>query len=371
MHLLRDSGCPRPPPLPEKEEVQEKPSVQREASDSTIHAGSPPLISSVPEALSPTLEEDSAMLSPIMSNSSDEMKPATKSHSKKWSRSNIVSLLFRDRTPTEPVNKLKKRLAGRLKMHRTRSITRKSEDISRSNTYPLSPIDEPLRMPGAFGNVDEWELVAPDKRIVVNMARTEEEQAGEILTAPASPTLSRAPDPPDLPDEVIESAILKAEDVQRPNERFKRVIERMQKAILSVSPDVHFPPPSLLQALREQEQQQQSTELTRIPGRPLLGRIRSYAGVTSQAMSPESSDGLPMSSSVPALLSSETAAPPTSLSTKISIDTRAGLASLMTGNNSLVGIDTYRQHSMADHIHFARIRTVRCDIKASRAYSRS
>jgi hypothetical protein len=52
------------------------------------------------------------------------------------------------------------------------------------------------------------------------------------------------------------------------------------------------------------------------------------------------SDGLPSSWSVPALLASEpgSAPAPTTAATRISIDTRAGLASLMTGNNSLVSM---------------------------------
>lgn len=224
-------------------------------------------------------------------------------------------------------------------MHRTRSLNRKSEDIARTNTYPLSPIEEPLRMPGAFGTVDDWELVAPEKRVVVNMARTEEEQAGEILTAPASPTMSPTPGQVPSADVAFKTAEMEVEDIEKPTERFKRVIERMQQAVLSVSPDVHFPPPSLLETLREQEQEQQSSEVTSIPGRPLLGRMHSYAGVTSPSMSASSSEGLPTSSSVPALLSAgagSTINTPLTAATKISIVARAGLASLMTGNNSLV-----------------------------------
>lgn len=294
------------------------------------------------------LSDDLAPLSPIASTSSEESKPVTKGHSKKWSRSGLVSLFFRDRSPSEPVNKLKKRLGGRLKMHRTRSVHRKSEDVVARTAQPLSPRDEPLRMPGAF-TMDEWELVAPEQKIVVNMARTEEEEAGEILTAPGSPTESRSPVLPASTGALditgLKTHVEKDADADRPNERFKRVIDRMQKAVLSVSPDVHFPPPSLLQILREQEQQQNSTEATHIPGRPLLGRLHSYAGLNSPSMSPVIADGLPTSSSVPALLSSQAVEPAEQpvLATKISIDTRAGLASLMTGNNSLVSECILRQ----------------------------
>lgn len=230
-------------------------------------------------------------------------------------------------------------------MHRTRSMHRKSEDVVSRIAQPLSPRDEPLRMPGAF-TMDEWELVAPEQKIVVNMARTEEEEAGEILTAPGSPTESRShvlPASTGALDTGLKAHVEK--DADRPNERFKRVIERMQKAVLSISPDVHFPPPSLLQVLREQEQQQNSTEATHIPGRPLLGRLHSFAGLNSPSMSPVIADGLPASSSVPALLSSQAVEPAEQpvLATKISIDTRAGLASLMTGNNSLVSECNLRQ----------------------------
>lgn len=343
MHLLRDSGCPRPPPLPDKvkpAEFEEKPSVHREASDSTIHAQptSPPTSPEM-HTLSPIPQDETFVSSPIDSNPGDEFRSPPKSHGRKWSRSNLVSLFFRERTPGEPMNKLKKRLGGRLKMHRTRSLNRKSEDIARSSTYPLSPIDEPLRMPGAFAPTDDWELVAPEKRVVVNMARTEEEQAGEILTAPASPTISPTLGQVHSNAAPLNTAAMEVEDADRPNERFKRVIERMQKAALSVSPDVRFPPPSLLSTLREQEKEQQSSEITSIPGRPLLGRLHSYAGMMSPSMSPVPSEGLPMSSSVPTLLSAKavsTVTTPLTATTKISIDARAGLASLMTGNNSLV-----------------------------------
>lgn len=337
VHLLRDSGCPRPPPLPGKEEVSTKPAVTREASDSTIHAEPAPKSSPEIEASSPLSPIGEFPLSPVTSTSSDEERPAAKSHSKKWSRSGLVSLLFRDRTPAEPVNKLKKRFGGRLKMHRTRSIHRKSEDVARAE-HAMVPKEEPLRMPGAF-TLDDWELVAPEKKVVVNMARNEEEQAGETLTAPGSPSDTKPPSPlPTLANTALDNIMLHQQVEESAHERFKRVIERMKKAVLSVSPDVHFPPPSLLQSLREQEQQQHTTEGIRMPGRPLLGRLHSYTGEKSPSMSAGLADGLPTSASVPALLSSEpvSAAAPNTAATKISIDTRAGLASLMTGNNSLV-----------------------------------
>jgi hypothetical protein len=346
MHLLRDSSCPRPPPLPEKPVVEpEKHHPGREASKATIHAPEPDPDPPLPpeDQLATSVPDAHQAMSPVESHSSEEStlvadstpkEVGTKGHSKKWSRSNLVSLFFRDRQPSEPGNKLKKRIGGRLKMHRTRSM-RRSED--RSQISPLSPREDVLPMPGAFA-MEDWELVAPEKKVVAAMARTEEEQAGEILTAPGSPIESIPPELAGQADVVLSPDVFKPESNDpNPNERFKRVIERMTRTILSVSPDVHFPPPSLLLSLREQEQLQESPEPAMIPGRPLLSRVQSSSAAEIGISSPNLTDGLPLSVSVPSLATEASLIPRTPRAAqKISIDARAGLASLMTGNNSLV-----------------------------------
>lgn len=325
MHLLRDHLCSRPAP----------PAVPPKSPDLQTSSDSTPVIEDVPALPakdSPTLDSEGPLspLSPISPDSESTMT----GHVRKWSKGGFVNFLLGRQAKEAPdqSNKLKKRFSTKLKMHRTRSISRRSGELGR--LAPFSPKLPSFRLPGALPGAlpyyDDWEMVAPDTSVVVEQAKHEEQAAGEALTAPATPTAS-----------VVRGSLDVLPAVPpNPNERFLRVIERMEKAILSVSPGVHYPPPALLLELRDEEKSVQHNELARVPGRPLLGRVRSFQDTLPKgAMSPlstasPSTDGLPTSSSATAL-SSAALSPPVS-QRRINIDTRTGLGSLMTGNNSLV-----------------------------------
>lgn len=221
-------------------------------------------------------------------------------------------------------------------MHRTRSITRRSGELGRLMSFSptLPSFRLPGALPGALPFYDDWEMVAPDTSVVVDMVKKEEEHVSELATAPTTPTLA-------VPSEALTGATPAAP--LDPNERFLRVIERMDKAILSVSPDVKYPPPALLLQLRQEEKSFQQNELARVRGRPLLGRVRSFqdtlpksAALPLSAHSTTTTDGLPSSSSSPALANA--ALSPPIAHKRISIDTRTGLGSLLAGNNSLVSL---------------------------------
>ena len=120
----------------------------------------------------------------------------------------------------------------------------------------------------------DWEVIAPQRR---------------SLELP----LIESPELMGQTDDVPES---KGEEVFQ--ERFDQVISRIQETKLSLSPSVHFPPPSLLVRLREQEAKLKQD----LQGTTLLS-----ARSTSSKLS------------------------------RITVDSRAGLSSLMRNNNSLNG----------------------------------
>lgn len=172
--------------------------------------------------------------------------------------------------------------------------------------------------------------------------------------APGSATLSVASSFPS-PDPASGSARPSAafED-EEPADRFERVMKRMEKAILSISPDVVFPPPHLLVRLRQQEIADSAIETAQLGKgvRPNFDRQRSFAHADAEALSagfaglsePDGgrSDSLPSNSTPasPATFSKATGAGVR----KITVDARAGLASLLTNNSSLDG--TIRHQSM-------------------------
>lgn len=332
VHLLRNSLCERPPTPVEKDEERPQQIIQLRGED-----GADDSLASERQSnhdLQDIAEDSSMSTSPPETTTSPDSTYSKAPHSRRWSRANLVSLIF-GRNP-ESGKKLKKTFSGKLKMHRTRSITRQSSEYVRSK---LNIGQESLALPGSTPRSD-WDMVAPEQSLVVDMARQEEAQleratgaeTPDSQLAMADGTLARAPS--EQNDGVTAS----------PNERFRRVIERMDKAILSVSPDVKFPPPTLLLQLREQEKKAAfaTSDPVRIPGRPLLGRVKSFNTINSSAMSSDSAafDAFPTAAS-PNFTGSPSM--PSGVCTpanvkKISVDNRTGLESLMTGNNSLVSL---------------------------------
>jgi hypothetical protein len=326
MHLFRDHLCERPPPPPP---------VEPEAAHSLVETEVTPEVLSK-DSLVEQSEEPMSPISPV--TSPDSEAGHLSNHVRKWSKGGFVNFLLgrQSKDTGDQSNKLKKRFSNKLKMHRTRSITRRSGELGRLMSFSptLPSFRLPGALPGALPFYDDWEMVAPDTSVVVDMVKKEEEHVSELATAPTTPTLA-------VPSEALTGATPAAP--LDPNERFLRVIERMDKAILSVSPDVKYPPPALLLQLRQEEKSFQQNELARVRGRPLLGRVRSFqdtlpksAALPLSAHSTTTTDGLPSSSSSPALANA--ALSPPIAHKRISIDTRTGLGSLLAGNNSLVSL---------------------------------
>jgi hypothetical protein len=156
---------------------------------------------------------------------------------------------------------------------------------------------------------------------------------------------------------VGEDSIVEAKET---TERFQKVIQQMEKCILSTSPDVVYPPPHLLVRLRLQEVEQSlvtsstpayDSSLTpsntnpflSSPPRPRLDRLRSFPTIDAQTLAIDfasgTQGGILERGSLPATISSQS-----SRATRITLDARAGLASLLTNNNSLGG--TIRHQGM-------------------------
>ncbi|GAA5994179.1 1-phosphatidylinositol-3-phosphate 5-kinase [Rhodotorula paludigena] len=134
--------------------------------------------------------------------------------------------------------------------------------------------------------------------------------------------------------------------------RFEKVVQDLAEFVLSVSPDVLYPPPYLLFRLREQEllAAEQAPlvmedELPRLPERahiqlsplppPPLQSLQSNLSIGTEAFALNFARG----SSTPAneLPPPSTAVVPVSNATRIALDAKAGLASLLTNNSSLAG----------------------------------
>lgn len=151
-------------------------------------------------------------------------------------------------------------------------------------------------------------------------------------------------------------------ELRETTERFQKVIQQMEKCILSTSPDVVYPPPHLLVRLRLQEVEQSLVTSSALgydpsmtpsksnyslsslaPPRPQLDRLRSFTTIDAQTLAIDfasgTQGGLLERGSLPGTISSHS-----SRATRITLDARAGLASLLTNNNSLSG--TIRHQGM-------------------------
>jgi hypothetical protein len=119
----------------------------------------------------------------------------------------------------------------------------------------------------------------------------------------------------------------------KPGDRFERVIKAMQDVQLSCSPGVQHDPPQLLLRLRERELAEKDNR----PGSELGPNETRTAfeadDLTSKFARP--SDAPPTSMSGASSTYSQSTAQRAS---RMSLDTRAGIASLMTNNNTLEGL---------------------------------
>ncbi|KAF9082129.1 hypothetical protein BGX23_012783 [Mortierella sp. AD031] len=143
--------------------------------------------------------------------------------------------------------------------------------------------------------------------------------------------------------------------------RFAKIIQQVEKAIISVSPDVSFPPPHLLLRLREEEvvgpdsrrksYTWEDVELVAKKigfgnrmGRPkvngALGQVTRFGTTTSTA-------------------TNQTAA--TGKGNRLPIDSRAGLEHLMTNSNALQGIFNHQSISFSHSYYWSATAAVPCE----------
>jgi hypothetical protein len=120
----------------------------------------------------------------------------------------------------------------------------------------------------------------------------------------------------------------------QPGDRFERVIKAMQDVHLSCSPGVHHDPPQLLLRLRERELEEKDNIVGWKPGSKGSYIASNADELTSQFARPfRGGQSMPMSGA-----SSTYSQSVAQRASRMSIDTRAGIASLMTNNNTLSGL---------------------------------
>ncbi|KAI8918465.1 hypothetical protein DFJ77DRAFT_455645 [Powellomyces hirtus] len=137
------------------------------------------------------------------------------------------------------------------------------------------------------------------------------------------------------------SASSSSSSVINGNNRFDRAIDQISRAILSVSPGLRFPPPHLLRRLRDEEslgptkrdERRQSYAVDDVVG-PLEasgtnGRLSVHGRSLQYSRNRESTASL------------------SSRSSYVSVDSKAGLAYLMTNNNSISGVINHQRITFA------------------------
>ncbi|BGP15197.1 hypothetical protein JCM10213v2_003156 [Rhodosporidiobolus nylandii] len=166
-----------------------------------------------------------------------------------------------------------------------------------------------------------------------------------------------------IPSPTTSTAATEADQEEKQPLRFEKVVQELAQFVLSVSPDVLYPPPHLLFRLRQQEldaaeaedeaahSERPSTPPSGLkpfpqlspPNPPRLPSSPSYFSLASDALARKFAGGTPDVSD--RKVSAQTlAAPPSSGAARITLDVKAGLASLLTNNSSLDG--SMRHQSM-------------------------
>lgn len=185
----------------------------------------------------------------------------------------------------------------------------------------------------------------------------------------------------------IEKEVEKPVEVEEePTDRFQKVIKAMEKCILSTSPSVVFPPPHLLVRLRQQEISIisslppplpiKSTPTTQVPP---IDRLKSYTTtLDAQALaigfaSGKDSIGIPATngSEVESNFHNDAVSSTSSRATRIGLDAKAGLASLLTNNNSLGGTIRHQgiQFLVETVLNHAAPDTLACRVPQSQSFS--
>ncbi|KAI9592329.1 hypothetical protein BDF19DRAFT_425524 [Syncephalis fuscata] len=147
--------------------------------------------------------------------------------------------------------------------------------------------------------------------------------------------------PPDLSASTVSLEL-------RGSNRFARILHQMERAVLSTSPDVIFPPPHLLQRLRREEEEDERADHEAYAVSPVNSSFMAGGSLeqllASAAIAPNSlpSPG-PLTSPFDTRRGRGTVISSRS-SRGISIDAKAGLSYLATNNNSLEGV--FRHQSL-------------------------
>ncbi|KAI5475980.1 hypothetical protein MNV49_000539 [Pseudohyphozyma bogoriensis] len=324
-HLLRDTQCPRP-------RVDDD--VAEESETDTSNTVTP--IGSIHEDQEEFPSEDNSF---------------KKGHRLHWSKGKIWGFLTGSssgasqsptsphtpespsKTPRKVSNKIRDGIKDGFRLRKTRSIRRR-EASSSSRRTGSSSLD--------LDRLDTWDFIG-GLGLGLGIGNVKTAQEGRILEDVGKIEPEK-----------------KKEGEEESTERFQRVILKMERCVLSVSPNVIYPPPHLLVRLRQQEVEQLATAppvpFKHVPplppkpapflsplgfsARPPVDRMRSYGTIDAQTLAMDFASGFSAGdASTTASLSSTT-----SRATRISLDARAGLASLMTNNNSLAG--TFRHQSM-------------------------
>ncbi|KAI8052192.1 hypothetical protein BDF22DRAFT_744416 [Syncephalis plumigaleata] len=134
----------------------------------------------------------------------------------------------------------------------------------------------------------------------------------------------------------------------RGSNRFARILHQMERAVLSTSPDVLFPPPHLLQRLRREEEEDERADHEAYATSPVNASYMQNGSLeqllASAAIAPNSLPNAgPLASPFDSRRSRATVISSRS-SRGISIDAKAGLSYLATNNNSLDGV--FRHQSL-------------------------
>ncbi|GAA5878561.1 hypothetical protein JCM1840_007450 [Sporobolomyces johnsonii] len=377
-HLLRDISCPRPPP-------------PSEPSSPDVDAD-PEVVADTSGALDPSLFLPGAFHDDFASFPSEEWR-LRKSWRTNWSSLGVKSWmqLISPRPDLPPPNILRR--STRSSLSRAFSAPRTSRSSAPpSTTTPSSPTPSTSNSPRhkvrdklrGFGDQlrrrkrrskgTSLERERPGVSDTEAETATDEEKNWDFLglglnfgglglsgLGSLRSTDSREDD--ERKKSPASTTGMEVEEEKQPALRFEKVIHDLSQFALSISPDVLYPPPHLLFRLRQQElaaAAEPEPELfippspspaSRIKPHPLLSPDppfpsalqRAHAFVSTHSLALDFAGGVTgETASRYAPSERETSNPSTA--TRITLDVKAGLASLMTNNSSLGG--TMRHQAM-------------------------
>lgn len=373
-HLLRDVSCPRPPIEEEEADVESNPTTPTANTPTTLNFPSTSLdLSSLPSEEWPKRPR--------------KLSRRSKFHNK--SNSLWGLLLGSPRTTTTPPTSPPPLQSPTAPSFVSNSTSSSASFVSfPSSTDSTTPKPTPRRMKDKLKGIGEGfrfrkqpkAVEAPSPREASDFS-VDGDRGWDFLSVGLGIFGAGGSITEDSKPKVGVAVKVKEESEAEPTDRFEKVIRKMQGCILSVSPDgesllpfyatsslnspfaVVYPPPHLLVRLRQQEIAQAEAEALESPPPPppkplpsppprspppTMHRMRSYAAADAHTLALDFATGgdSPTSQRHTRAVSSGTALTASSRATRITLDARAGLASLLTNNNSLGGC--FRHQSYAE-----------------------